>query len=45
LPQEFFDAEDLTTIMDAFGKLCQMLDLVPGRLLTMTLPAPLRYLS
>ena len=27
---EFFDAEDLNTIIDSFDKLCQMLDLVPG---------------
>ena len=27
---EFFDAEDLNTIIDSFAKLCQMLDLVPG---------------
>ena len=28
--QEFFDAEDLNNIMDAFNRLCQMLNLVPG---------------
>ncbi len=29
--QEFFDAEDLTTVMNAFTSLCQMLDIVPGK--------------
>ena len=27
---EFFEAEDLNTIIDSFAKLCQMLGLVPG---------------
>ena len=29
--QEFFDAEDLTTVVSAFTNLCQMLQLSPGK--------------
>ena len=31
--QEFFDAEDLTTVVSAFNTLCQMLQLSPGKYL------------
>ena len=35
--QEFFDAEDLTTVVSAFNTLCQMLQLSPGKFTELTL--------